>query len=251
MCHALDAYPPASPVVTGTVASRERFEITAADGNRFAAYRAAPSAPNGRSVLLLPDFRGLHPFYEALCDRFAEAGFHTLAFDYYGRSAGVGPRDDDFDGMAHLALLEPAHVEADAAAALGRLRGHASDAVFSVGFCLGGSYSWRLAATGLGLAGAVGFYGPPRFFGDRAEALDAPLLMLLAGDDVATTPAEFDALTGEFDRAGKPYDVHVYPDAPHSFFDAAFAQWQDACTDAWHRVLAFTDRNAAGVGDVA
>lgn len=61
-----------------------------------------------------------------------------------------------------------------------------------------------------------------------------------AGDDVATTPEEYAALTAEFDRSGKTYEAHVYDGAPHSFFDASYEQWQEACTDAWHRILAFT-----------
>ncbi|MDI2126809.1 dienelactone hydrolase family protein [Yinghuangia seranimata] len=245
MCHTTDSCPPASPVVTGGIADSGGFELGAADGNRFRAFHAAPTEPNGRAIVLLPDLRGLHPFYEALAGRFAEAGFDTLVIDFYGRTAGTGPRDDDFDGMAHLPLLEPAHVEADAAAAVAWLRERGHGTVFSVGFCLGGGYSWRLAAAGLGLAGAVGFYGPPRFFGDRTDALAAPLLMLLAGDDVATGQAEFDALAAGFAAAGKPYEMHVYEGAPHSFFDAAYADWREACDDAWHRLVDFTERHAA------
>ncbi|MFI6154939.1 dienelactone hydrolase family protein [Kitasatospora sp. NPDC051170] len=245
MCHTTDSRPPAAPVTTGAVAREGRLEITAADGNRFSAFRAAPTAPNGRSVLLLPDRRGLHPFYEDLARRFAEAGFHTLAFDFYGRSAGLSDRDADFDWAAHMPLLEPAHVEADAAAAAAKLREWSGGPLFSVGFCLGGAYSWRLASADLGLAGSVGFYGPPRFFGDRAEQVSAPLLMLLAGDDVATTQEEFDALSARLDGAGKEHERHVYDGAPHSFFDDSFAQWQDACTDAWHRLLDFTARHGA------
>jgi carboxymethylenebutenolidase len=244
MCHSTESRPPAAPGIKSEVAEHGPLEITAADGNRFRAYRAVPTVPNGSNILLLPDVRGLHPFYQGLSMRFAEAGFHTLALDYYGRSAGTGPRDETFDGMAHLGLLEPRHVESDAAAAVSVIGEQSPGPLFSVGFCLGGGYSWRLAAAGLGLAGAIGFYGPPRFFGDRTAQLSAPLLMLLAGDDVATTQHEFDTLAAGFADAGKEYEIHVYEGAPHSFFDDSYDQWQAACTDAWHRVLDFTDRHS-------
>ncbi|NRQ40498.1 dienelactone hydrolase family protein [Nonomuraea sp. NN258] len=243
MCHDLDSRPPAAPIVTGGVAEHGPLEIGVGDGNRFLAYRAAPQVPNGRNVLLLPDVRGLHPFYKSLAQRFAEAGFHTLVMDYYGRSAGTTSRDGSFDGRSHMELLEPRHVETDAAAAAAAIRAWHPGPLFTVGFCLGGGYSWRLGAAELGLAGAVGFYGPPRFVGDRAEQPSAPLLMLLAGDDVATTPAEFGALTATFDQAGKTYESHVYEGAPHSFFDDSFDQWREACADAWHRLLAFIARH--------
>ncbi|MDT0308435.1 dienelactone hydrolase family protein [Streptomyces sp. DSM 44917] len=244
MCHDVDSRPPAAPVTTGGVAAHGPLEITAGDGNRFPAYRALPTHPNGRSVLLLPDLRGAHPFYLLLAQRFAEAGFRTLVMDYYGRSAGTAPRGESFDGAAHMASLKPEHVETDAAAAVAALREEDEGPVLSVGFCLGGGYSWRLAAAGLGLAGAVGFYGPPRFFEDRAEEVSAPLLMLLAGEDVATTPEQFDALAGRLERAGKAYERHVYAGAPHSFFDDSFARWADACADSWHRLLGFVERHS-------
>ena len=37
--------------------------------------------------------------------------------------------------------------------------------------------------------------------------------------------------------------MHVYDGAPHSFFDRSFAQWADACTDAWNRIISFTTRH--------
>ncbi|MEV4326130.1 dienelactone hydrolase family protein [Microbispora rosea] len=243
MCHDIDSRPPAAPVVTGGVAEHGPLEIGTVDGNRFRAYRTAPAVPNGRNVLLLPDVRGLHPFYASLARRFAEAGFHTLVMDYYGRSAGTGDRDDSFDGYAHLALLQPLHVETDAAAAATAIRAWHPGPLFSVGFCLGGGYSWRLGAAGLGLAGAIGFYGPPRFLGDRAAEPSAPLLMLLAGADVVTTPEEYATLTAAFDRTEKEYEEHVYDGAPHSFFDDSYDRWQEACADAWHRILGFTARH--------
>ena len=53
-------------------------------------------------MLILPDVRGLHPFYEELALRFAEAGVEALAIDYFGRSAGLAPRDEEFDYMPHV-----------------------------------------------------------------------------------------------------------------------------------------------------
>jgi carboxymethylenebutenolidase len=46
--------------------------------------------------------------------------------------------------------------------------------------------------------------------------------------------------------AGAEVETAVYDGAPHSFFDRAFGEWQEACADAWRRILALTDRVAAG-----
>jgi len=68
--------------------------------------------------------------------------------------------------------------------------------------------------------------------------------MRLAGDDVATPQEEFQVLAAGFEQAGKEYEMHVYDGAPHSFFDVAFGEWEQACTDPWGRILDFTARAA-------
>ena len=52
--------------------------------------------------MILPDVRGLYRFYEELALRFAERGYAAVAFDYFGRTAGVEKRDDDFEYMEHV-----------------------------------------------------------------------------------------------------------------------------------------------------
>ncbi|GAA3007953.1 YghX family hydrolase [Kitasatospora albolonga] len=244
MCHPTDSRPPGieNP---GEVAEHGIVRLTTEDGNVFEAYRAVPAEPNGRSVVILPDVRGVHPYYRELAQRFAEAGFTVLALDYYGRTAGIGARDDEFDWQQYLPLVQPDEVALDVKAAVAHLAETAPGPVFTVGFCFGGSQSWRLSAAGLGLAGTIGFYGQPKLVEDAVDGMEVPLLLLIAGSDVATTPEEFDAFTGALEKAGKTYESQVYEGAPHSFFDRGFAEWQEACTDAWGRILDFTARHAA------
>jgi carboxymethylenebutenolidase len=242
MCHS-DASRPPGPPDPGGVAAHGRIELTAADGNRFSGYRADPAAPNGANLVLLPDVRALHPFYEDLAQRFAEAGFTTVAVDYFGRTAGTGPRDDSFPWQEHVSQIRPEQVRTDVAAAVELLRAGNPGPVFTVGFCFGGSHSWRLSAAGLGLAGAIGFYGKPSLVDDVLPELSAPLLLLVAGADRATPTDDFHGFAARLDQAGKVYEMHVYPGAPHSFFDRAFAEWREACADAWRRIIDFTARH--------
>ncbi len=241
MCHDDDSRPPSPPVV-GEVASHELVTLTAADGNAFAAYQAIPANPNGRNVVILPDVRGLHPYYEALAVRFAEAGFHAVAFDYFGRTQGVGRRADGFDWKSEMATLTPAMFVHDARASAEHVRSLNGGPTFSVGFCMGGSHSWRLSATDIGLAGCVGFYGRPSMVADVEDEMRTPLLLLVGGGDHATPVAEFEALDARLTARGLDHEMYVYDGAPHSFFDRAFAEWKPACDDAWRRILAFTDR---------
>jgi dienelactone hydrolase len=83
------------------------------------------ASPGGPGIMILPDVRGLHPFYEELAVHFAEAGVRATAMDYFGRTAGVGERDASFDFMSHVGLLTPDGLGADTAATGAFLRSEA------------------------------------------------------------------------------------------------------------------------------
>src|SRR6478672_5488519 len=154
MCFDLDSSPPVRPLA-GAAVSNDDLVLEAGDGNRFAAFLATPDEAAGTGVVVLPDVRGLYRFYEELALRFAERGHAALAFDYFGRTAGVDKRPDDWDYMPLVQQLTHEQVQADVAACVRDLRSLGCSAIFTVGFCFGGSGSWTAAAWGHGLAGAV------------------------------------------------------------------------------------------------
>lgn len=246
MCHDDASRPPAPPIV-GEVATRERLTITVDDGNVFAASLALPASPARAGVVILPDIRGLHPYYEALAERFAEAGFAAIAIDYFGRTAGLpdgGLRTDDFDYPPHVEQTTNAGLEADITAAIEALRGSTSSAlpILTVGFCFGGAHSWRLAATDVDVAGSIGFYGRPERVGEQAREVRKPILMLIAGADAHIDLDAALTLAATMREAGADVTDVVYEGAPHSFFDRSFDAWRGVCDDAWAQILAFADR---------
>ena len=252
MCFELDSLPPI-PVIRGAAVSHERLELEAPDGNRFAAFYAAPDDQAERGVVILPDVRGLYRFYEELALRFAERGIAAIAFDYFGRTAGASERGDDFEYRPHVEQTTPEGVQADMGAAAAELRRRGVSTIFTVGFCFGGRHSWLAAAAGHGLAGAVGFYGRPGAGRDgspgpaqRAADIEAPILALQAGADQNITAEDNAAFEAALTAAGVDYELVTYDGAPHSFFDRKQEEFADASEDAWRRVLAFTERHAAG-----
>ena len=248
MCFDDDSSPPI-PVISGAAVSHEELVLDAADGNRFAAFAALPDEPGETGIVILPDVRGLYRFYEELALRFAERGYPAIAFDYFGRTAGVEKRDDEFEYMPHVQAVKPSEIQADVAAAVAWLREQGSEAVFTVGFCMGGRHSWLSAAGGHGLAGAVGFYGRTREGQDgspgpiqRAPEMACPILALQAGDDQNITAEDNAAFEEALSAAGVAHELVTYPGAPHSFFDRKQEEFQDASDDAWSRVMAFIER---------
>jgi carboxymethylenebutenolidase len=248
MCFDADSAPPI-PVDRDAVVDSEQLVLTGADGNRFAAFVAAPGQPSGVGVVVLPDIRGLYRFYTELALRFAENGHTAAVVDYYGRTAGVGARGDDFPAEQHMNQLTPRGLYTDLTAAIEHLRGRGCDRIVTIGFCLGGRLA-VLAATGAQpLAGVIGFYcwpapGPGGAPGptQRAAELTAPVLALMAGDDPAIPQADVDAFEQALATAGVDHEVVTYDGAPHSFFDAKQDEFAAASADAWQRVLGFVAR---------
>ena len=199
MCYHGDARPPVAPVRAGVAAGGDMV-MRSTDGSYFSAHFAHPDIPSATGVVILPDVRGLHDFYRDLTHRFAEAGHHAVAIDYFGRTAGTTARADDFAFRDHVAQMELPNVDRDVAAAVAWLGGTAS-ATFTVGFCLGGALSWRQSAANPGLAGCVGFYGKPDRARDAIPDMRAPVLLLAAGQD-HTPVAEVEAFAADLRAAG-------------------------------------------------
>jgi carboxymethylenebutenolidase len=257
MCFDSGARPPIAPIKGGAL-DTHALTLKAADGVEFAAFAARAAKPAGAGVVILPDIRGLHHYYEELAERFAENGYDTIAIDYFGRTAGVGhgeARGDAFDWQTHVAQTKADQISLDTGAAVAYLRsadGGTMKTIFSVGFCFGGSNSWHQAANGHGLAGAIGFYGrptgttrdgtPPPI--DRVNEYTAPLLGLFGGADQSIPQSAVDEFDQALTAAGKPHEFKTYEGAPHSFFDRRFAEHQEACADAWDRILGFIRKNS-------
>lgn len=244
MCYDDNARPPLPPGANGHAHGEEKV-LTAADGNQFSAYLARPSQPNGAQVVIYPDVRGLHQFYRELALRFAEVGITALAIDYFGRTAGLTARNDDFEFWPHVQQLQAGTLLTDFRAALASL--DSDKPRFVVGFCLGGSLSILSSTEDLGLNGAIGFYAglARQLAGSSASILDLsvqvrnPFLGLFGGADQSISAEQVRTLDENLDKAGVEHQITIYEGAPHSFFDRRSTEYAEASNDAWTKVLAF------------
>jgi carboxymethylenebutenolidase len=254
MCYETTARPPMPPIAGGA-ATGELVTLKASDKNEFAAFSAKAETSGGPGMVILPDVRGLHAFYEDLVLRFAEQGIHATAFDYFGRTAGVSERKDDFDFWPEVMKTHPDTVAADVAATVAHLMspdGGGADRIFTVGFCFGGRNSINQAARGHGLSGVIGFYGRVTKSNDddvdapidRVEKFECPVLAFFGGADQMIGPEGIEAFGKALDDAGVSNELKIYEGAPHSFFDRAFDQFKGACDDAWTRILGFVKTNS-------
>lgn len=256
MCYDNDARPPIS--ATGG-AQGEDIVLTAADGNRFAAYAATPENPTGAQVLIFPDVRGLHQFYKELALRFAESGTGALAIDYFGRTAGTTAREDSFEFRPHVQQMQMPTFYADVTAALAHLRTGegAQYSTFTVGFCMGGTLSFLSGVdAGFHLSGVIGFYaglkrvlpGAEGSVLELAKKITCPVLGLFGGADQGITVDQVEKFDQELIDAGIEHEIIVYPGAPHSFFDRKQTEFAAESANAWQHILDFIAAHIKKVG---
>jgi carboxymethylenebutenolidase len=247
MCFDHDSRPPV-PHVEGGLREAAAVTLEAADGNRFEAFVARAADPTGAGIVICPDVRGLHTYYRELAKAFAEHGVDAIAFDFFGRTAGIGDRGPDFAWQEHVPLTSFGGMRADAEAAAAHLRAAAGTTrLFTTGFCMGGRLAYLSAGFGLGLAGVVSFYGWPTgpskngtpAPADVASTLQGPILGIFGGADEGIGPGVVAAFESALTAAGVPHRLTTYAGAPHSFLDRKYADFADASAAAWAETIEF------------
>jgi carboxymethylenebutenolidase len=252
MCFDLDSRPPIAPIA-GAAVAHEHLALTAVDGARSSAFAAHVGAsPSPAAMLILPDVRGLHRYYEELALRFAEAGIDALAIDYFGRTTSTPERGDGFEYMPHVEQTTWAGLQADIAAGAAHLRAGGDRALFTIGFCFGGRLALLTPTLSeLRVAGGIGFYGWPTVPGrggtpapaEVATGNRAAVLAIFGGADAGIPPEAVASYEAALAAAGAAHEVITYADAPHSFFDRKQADFAEASADAWQHVLEFIAAN--------
>ena len=252
MCFPPGARPPEIPAdvepISGGVGG-EDVVLRSTDDATFRAF-VAKAQQGDAGVVIAPDVRGLHRFYDELAERFASAGVHAIALDYFGRTAGTERRPDDFAFQDHAAAARarPDLIQTDVAASIAELRKRTgAKRVFVLGFCLGGRVAFNAGAEQSGLAGVVGFYGVTRKRDandgdapiDKVARMRAPVLGLFGGADGGIPPEDNATFDKALDERKLAHHLVTYPGAPHSFFDRTFAEYAKECDEAWRRVLGF------------
>lgn len=255
MCTTHDSRPPIEPI-SGAAVDSQPVLLKGADGAEFKAFLAEPEQATGAGIVILPDVRGLHPFFEELALRYAERGIVAVAIDYFGRTAGTGERGEDFEYMRHVDEARWENLKGDITAAVAFLRAQdpAPRSIFTTGFCMGGRLSSMSATLGLGLAGVVPFYGWP--VGPNRNGTPAPaehaakfecdVLAIYGEADTGIPQDARDEFDAALDKAGVRHETIVEPGAPHGFFDRRAEQHHEAADDAWDRTLAFIRRHTMG-----
>jgi carboxymethylenebutenolidase len=221
----------------------ERISIPG-DGVDIGAYLALPDGEGPwPAIIVIHEIWGLVPHIEDVARRFAGAGYAALAPDVYSRSGTPEGFGDIGRALAWVQARDRGRDVADLRAVLDWLAARPfvdAKRLFSLGFCMGGGLSGRLASSGAGLAGCVIFYGenPPA---EEIGNIRCPVLGLYGAEDHRITDG-VPNLARAMAATGKRFDHNVYEAAAHAFFNDTRETYRpEAAADAWKRVLRFMD----------
>lgn len=234
----------------------ERLTI-GVDGGAMPAYICWPAGTGPfPAVIVVHEIYGLVQHTEDVARRFAAQGYLTVAPNLLWH---IGPPPAFTDRASFAAFresLDDRQMLASLDATLAALR-ERPDVNIShigiVGFCMGAYYAFLEAAANPTLAACVDFYGSPltgshsenrpRTILEAAEDLRVPLLGLFGADDPSIPVEQVRDLERVLRKTGTAFEVHVYPQAGHAFFnDASPAYREAAAEDAWPRTLQFFAR---------
>ena len=210
-------------------------------GGTAQGYLAEARDAKAPGVVVIQEWWGLQGQIKSVCDRLAEAGFHTLAPDLFGGK--VVPYHDSAAATAAMGSLDfKAATDQAVRGAVQFLKGRGGK-VGLTGFCMGGALTVIGAVHIPELDAAVCFYGLPPENVAAAKDVRVPFQGHFATQDDWCSPAVVADFEKKLKAAGKTFEIHRY-DGHHAFMNSDRKEVYDAGAAklAWERCIAFFRR---------
>ena len=136
------------------------IDLTASDGHNFSAYQADPNGTAKGGLVVIQEIFGVNIHVRDVCDRFASAGYSTIApalFDRIQPGIELGYTEEDLgQGFRYMQEVGNDNPMQDIQAAADVLK--ETGKVGAIGFCWGGQLAW-LASKQVDLDCSVAYYG--------------------------------------------------------------------------------------------
>jgi carboxymethylenebutenolidase len=240
-------------------------EIKTADGTADA-YFVHPAKGKHPGVLIWPDIFGLRPAFKQMADRLAESGYSVLVINpfYRTQKAPTAPEHPDMEDpatrqalMGLMGSLTPTTAVTDAKAFLGYLDAQPAvdkkRKIGTTGYCMGGSFVFRTAATFPDRVGAGATFHGGGLVTDKPDSphllipqMKAHFLIAIAENDDQKQPDAKTVLRDSFAKAKLPAEIEVYAGTMHGWCPTDSKVYNhDQAEKAWSRMLALFSSSLA------
>jgi carboxymethylenebutenolidase len=204
-------------------------------------YLAQPdNAADAMGVVVIQEWWGLNEHIKDVTRRMADEGFTALAPDLYRGVVAAEP-----DEARKLAMeLNRDNAIKDIQGAVDYLKGLdnvSPKKIGIIGFCMGGGLTAWMSYVGKDVGAVAVFYGGGTALSDEtAEKVSAAFLGIYGEADAGIPVESIRANEALLNKYNKINEFHIYPDAPHAFFnDTRQSYREEASKDAWKRAIAW------------
>ncbi|GGP24101.1 dienelactone hydrolase family protein [Silvimonas iriomotensis] len=242
----------ASTITTDTEGLTAGAITIAVDGGDMPAYRARPATGKGPLpvVIVVQEVFGVHEHIQDVCRRLAKLGYLAIAPELYFRQGDPRKYPEVADLLKNIVSQVPDEQvmsDLDITVNYAVANGGDPSRLALTGFCWGGRIAWLYAAHNPRMKAIAVWYGQvlqpstanaPKSPLDLVAQMKVPVIAFYGGKDQGITQENVGKMRAAMDAAGKPFELHVYPEAGHGFnADYRPSYNPQAATDAWQRML--------------
>ncbi len=195
------------------------------------------------ALIVIHEWWGLNDWVKEQAQKYAAKGYDALAVDLYRGQVGTTPDE------AHILMrgLPDDRGLRDLEAAFAYLASRPdveANEIGSIGWCMGGSWSIKLAEDQPKLAAFVVNYGSLPTDPAIIAKINAPMLGNFGAEDKGIPPETVHAFEAAMKAAGKSADIKIYEGAGHAFQNPnnKAGYRAEATADADKRIDAFFAR---------
>ena len=209
-----------------------KIKIKSADDKDIPVYIYEPSIERIGAIVLIQEIFGVNDHIKNVAERFSKEGFVTWVPDIFYRiedDISLGYSATDIEKGKNLKDKSGWDLPTmDILSCIANLK--VSYNVATIGFCYGGSLSWKAACSAYGLDASVCFYGSQiSNFLDKNPR--CPTMVHLAEEDPTINKEDQNKII-EFSKNKEPnIKVHTYESSDHGFFCDARDSYNEKARD--------------------
>jgi len=206
--------------------------------------QAVMYAPEGKGpfpgIVVIHEWWGLNDWVKEQASKLSDQGYVALAIDLYRGKVATTP-DEAHEIMRGVPEDRAAR---DLHAAFEFLKAESNvkkDRIASIGWCMGGGYSFDVALQEPTLAADVINYGHLASDSESLQKINASILGIFGGQDRGIQVEDVKKFEQSMKQLGKKVEIVIYPNAGHAFENPnnKAGYRADDAADAWKRTVKF------------